>query len=113
MKTYLIETTERKMIVMANDKEEAMWKAFISLDNSRETIDSYYYDNYYHFANDIDKYGRFDSDRLSLVPRDVLLAIAGAKDWEDINFKGRRFVAYVLWRSECDIMSVSDTVIVM
>ena len=31
MKTYLIETTERKMIVMANDKEEAMWLSLIHI----------------------------------------------------------------------------------
>lgn len=113
MTTYLIENTEGKMIVRAKDKEEAMWKAFIAQDYSKERIDDYYYDNYQQFAENIDSYGRFYSDKLSLIPRDVLLAMAGAKHWEDVNFIGRRFVAYIMWRDECEIAPARDTIIVM
>lgn len=112
MTTYLIENTEERMVVCAKDKEEAMWKAFIA-SNPREVINDLYYDGYQKFAENIDAYGRFYSDRLSLIPRDVLLAIAGAKDWEDVGFVGRRFVAYILWRDGCEIESMKDTAIIM
>ena len=117
MTTYLIETIEGKMIVRAKDKEEAMWKAFLTQEdaqeNAKEAIDEYYYDNYQQFASNVDSFGRFYSDKLSLIPVDVLLAMAGAKHWEDVGFVGRRFVAYILWRDGCEIAPMRDTVIVM
>lgn len=98
-----VEEKENNYIVSAKDKETALWKVFMETFESHDTVDEVYPTAVDDFASNVDMFGKFYSDKLSMVPKDVLRAMAGDIEWEDCDYIARRFVVYVAWRELADI----------
>lgn len=102
------EETSKDYIVSAKDKETALWKVFMESVESHDVVDDAYCEARGVFASNIDMFGKFYSDKLSIVPKDVLRAMAGDIEWYECDYIARRFVVYVVWRETATIKAIME-----
>lgn len=102
------EEAAKDYIVSAKDKETALWKVFMETFESIDAVNEAYPDARIEFSQNVDMFGKFYSDKLSMVPKDVLRAMAGDIDWCECNYIARRFIVYVVWRELADIKPLVD-----